>query len=112
MPWVTGAAILQHVAASGTPSADPQDTAWAGICATAVDAAITDRLDDGALTPTTAQTAQLTATALQDGAALYVARKAPHGVLSIGPDGDVARLGSAILRASDPILRRISPGIG
>jgi hypothetical protein len=112
MPYVTGSAILQHVAGSGAPSADAEDEAWADVCAAAVEGAIADRLDGGALTPTTEQDAQLTAAALQDGAALYVARKAPHGVLSIGPDGDVARLGSAILRASDAILYRISPGIG
>jgi hypothetical protein len=40
-----------------------------------------------------------------------MARKSPHGVLSVGPDGDVARLGSDILRACDPILYRINPGI-
>lgn len=112
MPYVTGAAILQHVAGSGTPSSDTEDVAWAGVCADAVEGAIAERLDDGAFTPSSSQVDQLTAAALQDGAALYVARKAPHGVLSIGPDGDVARLGSAILRASDAILYRINPGIG
>lgn len=110
-PYVTGAAILQHVAGSGTPSADTEDVAWAGKCADAVEGAIAHALEDGAFTPTASQEAQLIGTALQDGAALYVARKAPHGVLSVSPDGDVARLGAAILRASWPVLYPISPGI-
>jgi hypothetical protein len=112
VPYVTGTQILQHVAGSGTASTDTDDVAWAGTCADAVEGAIASRLDDGAFTPTTAQTDQLEAAARQDGAALYMARKSPHGVLSIGPDGDVARLGSEILRACDPILSRINPGIG
>ena len=111
-PYVTGAAILQHVAGSGTPSADSDDVAWAGKCADAVEGAIAHRLEDGAFTPSASQEDMLIAAALQDGAALYVARKAPHGVLSISPDGDVARLGSSILRACEQVLYPISPGIG
>jgi hypothetical protein len=111
MPYVTGAQILQHVAGSGTASADAEDVAWAGKCADAVEGAIASRLGDGAYTPTASQADQLEAAALQDGAALYMARKSPHGVLSIGPDGEVARLGSDILRACDAILYRIDPGI-
>ena len=112
MPYVTGAQILQHVAGSQAPSADADDVAWAGKCADAIEGAIASRLDDGAFTPTASQTDQLEAAALQDAAALYVARKAPHGVLSIGPAGDEVRLGSALLRACDAILWRINPGIG
>jgi len=110
-PYVTGAAILQHVAGSGTPSAEAADIAWADVVAAAIEGAIASRLDDGAYTPTASQDDQLAAAALQDGAALYVARKAPNGVVSFGPDGDIARLGSAQLRACEPILYRISPGI-
>lgn len=108
-PWVTGADVLAHVRKTD-PAAD--DTAWADTVADAVEGAIAERLGDGAYTPSSSQDDQLAAAALQDAAALYVARKAPHGILSIGPDGDVARLGAAILRACDPILTRISPGIG
>lgn len=111
-PYVTGADVLQHVAASGSPSTDTDDVAWADVCAEAVEGAIASRLDDGAFTPTASQEAQLVAAARQDAAALYVARKAPHGVLNIGPDGDEVRLGAAILRACEPILFRINPGIG
>ena len=109
---MTGAAILQHVAGSGAPSAVQADEDWADVCAAAVEGAIATRLGDGAFTPTASQEAQLVAAALQDGAALYVARKAPHGVLSITPDGDVARLGSSILRACEQVLFPIDPGIG
>ena len=112
MPYVTGAQILQHVAGSDAPSADTEDVAWAAKCADAVEGAIAERLEDGAFTPTASQTDQLETAALEDASALYVRRKAPHGVLSVSPDGDVVRLGSAILRSCDAILWRISPGIG
>lgn len=112
MPYVTGAQILQHVAGSGTPSADTDDVAWADTCAAAIEGAIAHRLGDGAFTPSSSQTAMLEAAALQDGAALYVARKAPHGVLTFTPDGDVARLGASLLRACEPIVFAINPGIG
>ena len=107
-PYVTGSDVLEHVRKT-SPEAD--DSAWADTVATAVEGAIAERLGDGAYTPTSSQDDQLAAAALQDAAALYIARKAPHGVLSVGPDGDVARLGASILRACDPILTRISPGI-
>ena len=110
-PYVTGAEILQAVAGSGTPSVNAADVAWAATCAAAVEGAIAHRLEDGAFTPTASQEAQLQAAAVLDGAALYVARKAPHGVLSITNDGDIARLGAQILRACEPILFPISPGI-
>jgi hypothetical protein len=112
VPYVTGAQNLQHVAGSGAPSTDADDVAWAGKCADAVEGAIAHRLGDGAFTPSASQSDMLEAAALQDGAALYVARKAPHGVLSVTPDGDVARLGSSILRACESILYPINPGIG
>lgn len=108
MPYVTGAEILAHVRNTSPTAAD---TAWAATCADAVEGAIAERLGDGALTPTASQTDELMAAAVQDGAALYTARNAPHGILSTSPDGDVARLGSQILRMCDPILHRISPGI-
>ena len=111
-PYVTGAAILQHVAGSGAVSTVQADEDWADVCAAAVEGAIAERLDDGAFTPSTAVDNELQAAALQDGAALYIARKAPHGIVSVGPDGDAQRIGSAILRACDAILWRINPGIG
>lgn len=111
-PYVTGAQILQHVAGSGAPSADADDLTWAGKCADAIEGAIAHRLGDGAYTPTSSQDDRLTAAALTDGAALYLTRKAPHGVLTFTPDGDVARLGASDLRACEPILAVIDPGIG
>ena len=110
MPWVTGSAILQHAAASGSPSAAQPDEDWADVCAAAVNAAIDTRLDGE--TPGADFTAELTRSALQDGAAAYAERKAPHGVLSIGPDGDAVRLGADILRSTTPVLGRHLPTAG
>ena len=92
-PYVTGAEILAHVAGENTPSANAADVAWAGKCAAAIEAIIAERLDTANVTLSAGQEAQLQAAAEQDGAALYNARKAPHGVLTFGPDGDVVRLG-------------------
>lgn len=107
MPYVTGAAILTHVGQS-SPTAD--DEAWADDCAAAVDAAITARLDGE--TPGSGFTLELTRSALEDGAAAYLARKAPHGILTLGPDGEAVRLGADILRASTAVLGRHLPTAG
>jgi len=109
MPYVTGAQILVHVGKS-SPSA--ADTTWAGLCADAIEGAIADRLDGE--TPDSGGVDQLEVAALTDGAALFNTRAAPHGVLSIGPEGDVVRLGSDSLRAVDRVLTRVhsTAGIG
>ena len=112
MPYVTGAQILQHVAGSGTPSVNAADIAWADKVAAAIEGAIAEGLGDGAFTPSASQVDELEVAALEDGASLYARRKAPSGVLSLTPDGDVIRLGAAQLRAAAPILYRINPGIG
>jgi hypothetical protein len=103
-PYVTAAEILAHVG-QGSPTAD--DTAWATKCAAAIEAIIADRL--GGDTPSADLEARLQVAAEQDGAALYMSRKAPHGVLSVGPDGDVVRLGSSQSRALDNVFL---PGVG
>ena len=103
-PYVTAAEILAHVG-NGTPTAD--DTAWATKCAAAIEAIITDRLDGS--TPSADLEARLNVAAEQDGAMLYMARKAPHGVLSMGVDGDSVRLGSSQTRALDNVFL---PGVG
>jgi len=107
VPYVTGPDILTHVKKLDP---DTEDDAWAASCADAIEAAITDRLDG--VTPSATQIDRLEVAALQDGAACYVSRKAPHGVLAVGPDGDVVRLGRELLRECDPILYAIAPGIG
>ena len=106
---MTGAEILAHVKRSA-PDEDDED--WADVCAAAIEAAIADRLGDGAVTPSASKDAQLVLAARNDGAAAYLSRKAPHGILAVGPDGDTVRLGKAILRECDPILYSIAPGIG
>src|SRR5690348_328553 len=101
-PWVDGAAILQHVAGSGTPSAESPDEDWAATVADVINGAIDKRLDGD--TPSAEEDDQLMGLALQDAAALYIARKSPHGIVSFGPDGDVVRQGSAVLRACEQVL--------
>jgi alpha-L-fucosidase len=109
-PYVTSAEILAHV---GITSATAEDTAWAGKCAAAIEAIIAERLDTANVTLSAGVEAQLQVAAESDGAALFASRKAPHGILNIGPDGDVVRLGSSAVRALEPIfLRQVGPGIG
>jgi len=108
MPYVTGAAILTQ---AGVTSPTAADTAWATTCAAAVDGAITTLL--AGVTPSASGTAELNRAALMDGVGAYVDRDAPHGILSLGPDGEAVRLGADVLRASWPVLRRYTlPGIG
>ena len=106
-PYVTADLILAHVAGSGTPSTDPADEDWAELCAAAIEAIISDRLDG--TTPSAGFEARIIPAAIQDGSALFISRSSPHGVLNIGPDGDIVRLGSAQSRALDNVFL---PGIG
>lgn len=101
MPYVTAAAILAAVE-KGSPSAG--DTDWAELVAAAIEGAIAARLGDA--TPSADLTAELARAALLDGMAAYAERRAPHGILSVGPEGDVARLGADLLRAVPPVLGR------
>ncbi len=109
MPYVTGAQIL---VACGKTSPSAADTTWAGLCADAIEGAIAARLDSGAVTPNSAGVDELEVSALTDGAALFNTRAAPHGVLSLGIDGEAVRLGADSLRACLPVLRRIHPTAG
>jgi hypothetical protein len=109
MSYVTGAQILVHVNKT-SPSA--ADTTWAGLCADAIEGAIALRLDGE--TPTAGGINELEVAALTVGAALFNSRSAPHGVLSIGPDGDAVRLGADSLRAVSRVITRVhtTAGIG
>ena len=106
-PYVTGTLILAHVAGGNTPSTDQADEDWADICAAAIEAIIEERLDGS--TPSAGFEARLVPAAIQDGAMMYQSRKAPHGVLSFGPDGEAVRLGSSQTRALDNVFL---PGVG
>lgn len=108
-PYVTGAEILTHVG-NGSPSA--ADTTWAGLCAAAIEAAIATRLEGQ--TPSSGNEDELQVAAVTDGAALYNTRDGPSGIVNIGPDGDVIRLGADSLRALRPVISRIhaTAGIG
>jgi hypothetical protein len=106
MTYVTGSAILAHVR-KADPTAD--DTTWAGTCADAIEALIASRM--AGVTITAGITDELERAALQDGAAAYVDRTAPHGVQSLGPDGEAVRLGADIGRTLRPVfLRYAGPG--
>jgi len=104
---VTGALILTHVRKSN-PAAD--DSTWAAVCAAALEAVIARRTDG--LTLSADNEAEIVRAALQDGAAAYLERDAPHGIAAMGPDGDVVRYGRSITRALEPVLFHLSPGIG
>lgn len=107
MTYVTGAAILVHVG-KGTGTADEQ--AWAGSCADAIEGAIAARLDGE--TPSAGGINELEVAALQDGAALFNGKAAPHGILSVGPDGDAVRLGSDTIRVIERVIARAHPRAG
>lgn len=107
-PYVTGAAILTHVGKTAPTAAE---TAWAGVCADAIEAMIALRLDGA--TPSAGFEDELIRAALQDGAAAFMDKSAPHGVESLGPDGEVVRLGRDLNRALYPVFQRhLGPGIG
>lgn len=109
MTYVTGAQILTHVG-KAAPTGD--ETAWAGKCADAIEGAILALLDDGGVTPSAAGTDELEVAALTDGAALFNSKAAPHGVLSLGIEGEAVRLGADSVRAIRPVIRRIHPTAG
>lgn len=108
MPYVTGSDILE---AATVPSPTAMQTSWADTVAAAIEGAIARRLTG--FTPTADQTAELTRAALLDGLSGFLELKAPHGVLAVGADGDVVRLGSSLTRALEPVFFSIAgPGIG
>lgn len=108
--FVTGAEILTHAGSdAGGVTPTPDDETWADEVAAALNAELVAALGD--IEPDADQTARLHRAALDDGAAAYARRRAPHGILSVGPDGQAVRLGSDILIATKPVLRRISPPI-
>lgn len=108
MPYVTGTQILTHVR-KGNPAAD--DTAWAATCAAAIEAVIARRLSG--YTPSAGDIDELERAALQAGAAAYIERDAPHGIQSIGPDGETFRLSATLGRSLEPVFWQIvGPGIG
>lgn len=110
MAYVTGTLILAH---AGVTSPTAADTAWAATVAAAIEATIAHRLTGYTINPDTDEANILTRAALQDAAAAYAERDAPHGVLTMGPDGQVTRLGRDIVRALEPVFMRIAgPGIG
>lgn len=110
MAYVTGAEILAHVGEGPAPSADK--VAWAAKVAAAIEAAIAYRLASLAAIDAGLE-AELERAALQDGAAGYLERGAPHGVMTVGQDGETVRLGRDNLRALEPIFGRYAgPGIG
>jgi len=103
MAYVTAAEILTH---AGVTSPTAGDTEWAQDVAAAIEAEIAFGMLDVTVDPGSDTEAAIRAAALTDAAAAYVSRKAPHGILSVGPDGEAVRLGSDIVRALRPVFRR------
>lgn len=110
-PYVTGDLILVHVGKADDGPTGPNQV-WADKCAAAIEGAIATHLEGA--TPSANNEAELIVAALSDGAALFNTRSAPHGVLNIGPDGDIVRLGADSLRALKPVIARIhaTAGVG
>ena len=108
-PYVTGTLILVNV---GAGAGTAQQIIDAQNCADAIEAAIVVRLEGQ--TPSAGNEDELKIAALIDGCALFNSLSTPHGVLSIGPDGDAVRLGADSLRALKPVIARIhaTAGIG
>jgi hypothetical protein len=108
VPYVTSAAILTHV---GRGAGTAEEQAWAGKCADAVEGLIAHRL--AGVTPSAGQIDMLEKAALQDGAAAFTGKDAPHGIQSMGPDGAAVRLGAKLGRELEPVFLTIAgPGIG
>lgn len=110
MALVDGDAVL---AQAGITDAEQWQEDRAGLCADAVDAAITTALNGYTVEADSEAEAELTRAALLDAVAAYQAFDSPSGVLSVGPDGAPVRLPVDILRASWPAIHRYAiPGIG
>ena len=108
MTWNTSGAAI--VAALGTTGVD---ATWAGQCAAQVNAAIETALNGYTVAAAGLAEAELTRTALLDGIAANKDRDALHGILSLGPDGEIARIGSDVVRWSRPVIARYAiPGMG
>jgi hypothetical protein len=109
MPYVTGTQILVNV---GKGAGTAQEQADAQKCADAIEAAIALRLDGE--TPSAGGVDALEVSALIDGSALFNMLATPSGIASITMEGEVVRLGSDSLRASNPVIWRVhsTAGIG
>ncbi len=109
MPYVTAAQILTNV---GKGAGTAQEQADAALCAAAIEGAIATRLE-GEI-PSAGGTDELEVAALLDGSALFNSLATPHGIASIGIDGDAVRLGADSLRALKPVIARVHSmaGIG
>jgi hypothetical protein len=110
MPYVTSADVLTH---SGVPDPTSDDIAWAEDVAAAIEGLIATRMEGVTVDADSPAEAELRVAALSDAAAAYTRRRAPHGILSIGPDGQAVRLGADIAIALKPVFGRYAtPGIG
>jgi hypothetical protein len=116
--WTTGAAILAH---AGTTAPDADETAWAGVCALAVNAGMDHRLawaeiPEQPYTPPQAALDELAAAALITGAECYARREAPLGLTGYADlQGAAVRIARDYLEAIGPMLDRwryVASGIG
>ena len=111
MTWTVAAADI--LARAGVTSPTAEQTARATAAAAAVNSAYTTRLNGYTVAAASDAEAELTRAAQLDGLAAYRDFDAPHGLLNIGPEGDVIRVGADIIRAGHPAISRYAlPGIG
>ena len=106
-PYVTGTLILTN---TGPASPSAQQMIDAQNVADEIEAAIAIRLEGQ--TPSSGAEDMLKIAALLDGSARFNSLSTPHGIQSIGPDGDVVRLGASSLRALNPVIAMIHSTAG
>ena len=106
-PYVTGTLILVNV---GLGTGTAQQIIDAQNVADEIEAAIAIRLEGQ--TPSSGAEDMLKIAALLDGSARFNSLTTPHGIQSVGPDGDVVRLGASSLRALNPVIAMIHSTAG
>lgn len=109
MALVIGTEVLLYV---GVKTPSELETAWADLCAAAVEEAITVRLN-GAVVPDP-PTPELRTVAIMAAGEAYKRREAPFGVANFDGQGEAVRLARDYLEAIKPQLDRYGngPGIG
>lgn len=114
MTWeVDGDSIMLAASKTPDPTPDPgSEQEWADICAAAVNAAITTRLNGVTVTSPSDAEDELTRTAVLDGLEMFRSKDARFGVLSVGPDGSPVRVAVDLLWSVPVIARYATPGMG
>ena len=112
MTWTVSGTDITNAAlgSAATPTSD--QTAWATLCAAAVNAAITTRLNGYTPANGSRAEAELARSAVLDGLEYFRSKDARFGILSVGQDGEPVRVATDILWSVPVINRYAVPGIG